>query len=340
MSFDFFAALRRAFFRELRCPTVNSNSSLFAAIDLGSNAFRMMIGQQETGRIGQRIQEVETLREPVRLAEGLQGNALDRQALQRGWQALERFGERLQGFEAGRVRAVATNTVRVAANGAEFLAEAEQRLGFPIDVISGHEEARLVYAGVAHALPDPDCTRLVVDIGGGSTELIIGRGDQPLLMESLPIGSGVFSKRFFPDGRIGSRALQEAEWAAAQEIERVAQPYREFGWEQAIGSSGTARMLAKVLKANGLNDGGRSGISYQGLLRLSLSLLEAGRIDRLGLPGIQAQRSTSLPGGVAVMLAVFKTLGIVEMMPSEPALRLGVLHGLIHRTHSSAPYRH
>lgn len=323
-----------------RCPIVNSDSTLFAAVDLGSNAFRMMIGQRGTQGSHQRIQEVVTLREPVRLSEGLQGNALDRQALQRGWQALERFGERLRGFEAARVRAVATNTVRVAANAAEFLREAEQRLGFPIDVISGHEEARLVYAGVAHTLPDSDCTRLVIDIGGGSTELIIGRGDRPLLMESLPIGSGVFGKRFFPDGRIDSRALQQAEWVAAQEIERVAQPYRQHRWQQAIGSSGTARILTKVLKASALNDDDRSGITYQGLLRLSLLLLEAGRIDRLDLPGLQATRASTLPGGVAIMLAVFKTLGIVEMTPSEPALRLGVLHGLIHNTHPSSLRQH
>lgn len=311
---------------------MNSDSTLFAAVDLGSNAFRMMIGQRGAQGTGQRIQEVETLREPVRLSEGLQGNALDRHALQRGWQALERFGDRLRGFEAGCVRAVATNTVRVAANAAEFLHEAQQRLGFPIDVISGHEEARLVYAGVAHTLPDSDCTRLVVDIGGGSTELIIGRGDRPLLMESLPIGSGVFGKRFFADGRIDGRALQQAEWEATQHIEKVAQAYRQHGWQQAVGSSGTARMLAKVLKANALNDDGRSGITYQGLLRLSLLLLETGRIDRLDLPGLQATRAGTLPGGVAVMLAVFKSLGIVEMTPSEPALRLGVLHSLIHNT--------
>lgn len=316
---------------------MNSDSTLFAAIDLGSNAFRLMLGKQEAKDASLKIREVETLREPVRLAEGLQGNALNTPALQRGWQALERFGERLQGFEANRVRAVATNTVRVAANAAEFLAEAEQRLGFRIDVISGHEEARLVYAGVAHALPDPDSTRLVVDIGGGSTELIIGCGDRPLLMESLPIGSGVFSKRYFADGHITSRALQQAERAATLEIEKVAHHYRKHCWHMAIGSSGTARMLAKVLKAGALNEDGRNGITYQGLLRLSLCLLEAGRIDRLNLPGLQTHRSSTLPGGVAVMLAVFKTLGIDEMMPSEPALRLGVLHSLIHGAPSSHP---
>jgi len=307
-----------------------SPSPLFAAVDLGSNAFRMMIVQQVVQDKKRVIQKVETLREPVRLSEGLQGMALDTPALERGWRALERFGKRLRGFEAGRVRAVATNTVRVAQNAAEFLAEAEQRLGFRIDVISGHEEARLVYAGIAHTMPDPNMSRLVVDIGGGSTELIVGCGDRPLLMESVPIGSGVFSKRYFADGCISSRALQLAEMAASDEIDKVAHRYREHAWQQVIGSSGTARMLAKVLKANGLNDGARSSITYQGLLRLSIRMLEAGRIEQLKLSGLQAERSSTLPGGVAVMLAAFKVLGIDEMMASEPGLRLGVLHSLMH----------
>ncbi|MDN0073472.1 Ppx/GppA family phosphatase [Crenobacter sp. SG2303] len=307
-----------------------SPSPFYAAVDLGSNAFRMMIGQQVVQDKKPVIQKVETLREPVRLSEGLQGMALDTPALERGWRALERFGKRLRGFEAGRVRAVATNTVRVAENAAEFLAEAEQRLGFRIDVISGHEEARLVYAGIAHAMPDPNTTRLVVDIGGGSTELIVGRGDTPLLMESVPIGSGVFSKRYFADGRITSHALQLAEMTACDEIGKVAHRYREHAWQQAIGSSGTARMLAKVLKANGLHDSA-GGITYQGLLRLSVRMLEAGRIEQLKLSGLQAERSSTLPGGVAVMLAAFKVLGIDEMMTSEPGLRLGVLHSLMHQ---------
>jgi exopolyphosphatase/guanosine-5'-triphosphate,3'-diphosphate pyrophosphatase len=322
---------------------VKLDAPLFAVIDLGSNAFRMMIGKPDILDARRGIQEVETLREQVRLAEGLHGNALDDYALRRGWKALERFGERLRGFDPGRVRAVATNTVRVAANSAEFLTEAQQRLGFQIDVISGHEEARLVYAGVAHAQPDADKTRLVVDIGGGSTELIVGQGDRPLLIESLPIGSGVFSKQYFPAGRIDSQAMQQAERAASRAIEQVAHRYHEHAWQQAIGSSGTARMLAKVLRAGALNDKGQTGITYKGLLRLSLRLLEAGRLDQLTLPGLDTQRSSTLPGGVAVMLAVFKTLGIETMTPSGPALRLGVLHHLMRdtlATHSATRQLH
>jgi exopolyphosphatase/guanosine-5'-triphosphate,3'-diphosphate pyrophosphatase len=264
----------------------------------------------------------------VRLAEGLQGGALDELALDRGWQALARFGKKLRGFEAGRVRAVATSAVREADNAPLFLASAERHLGFRIDVISGHEEAQLVYAGVAHTLP-AQTTRLVVDIGGGSTEMIIGRGDRLLVTESIAIGSGTFGAHYFHGGRIVAEALLEAERAATVQFERIARRYRAMGWQQAIGSSGTARMLAKVLKANGLNDDGEGGITYGGLLRLSLRLLEVNHVKHLKLAGLPIHRLSILPGGLVVMLAAFKVFGITHMIASEPGLRFGVLHGLM-----------
>ncbi|GAB6407478.1 Ppx/GppA phosphatase family protein [Pseudomonas sp. MHK4] len=310
---------------------MKGDASLFAAIDLGSNAFRMMIGQQVRRSQQIVIQEVKTLREPVRLAEGLRGGALDELALDRGWQALARFGKKLRGFEAGRVRAVATSAVREAENAQLFLASAERHLGFRIDVITGHEEARLVYAGVAHTIPDPARMRLVVDIGGGSTELILGKGTQPLVTESITIGSGTLGARYFAGGVITAKALLEAERVATLQFEKVARRYRALGWQQAIGSSGTARMLAKVLKANGLNDDGQSGITYSGLLRLSLRLLEVGHVRQLKLAGLQAHRLSILPGGLVAMLAAFKVFGVLHMTPSEPGLRLGVLHGLMSR---------
>ncbi|SCK26019.1 exopolyphosphatase / guanosine-5'-triphosphate,3'-diphosphate pyrophosphatase [Vogesella sp. LIG4] len=304
-------------------------ASLLAAVDLGSNAFRMVIGHGMPSAHGHHFYELETLREPVRLAEGLQhNNELDKHAMIRGLRALDKFGSRLRGFQAGQVRAVATNTVRIAVNADVFLAEARERLGFPIEVISGQEEARLVYAGIAHAHADVADERLVVDIGGGSTELIVGRGATPFALESLPIGSGTFSKRYFPDGRISSQAFQEAEWHAASEFEKVAAVFRQHRWQQAIGSSGTARVLAKVLRTCGLNDKGAGAISYSGLLRLTVQLLDAGRIDRLKLPGIEESRLATLPGGVAIMLAAFKSLAITQMETSRPALRLGLLHSL------------
>ncbi|MBP0638787.1 Ppx/GppA family phosphatase [Cupriavidus sp. AcVe19-6a] len=299
----------------------------YAAVDLGSNAFRMMIGQPARG--SRVIREVAFFREPVRLSHGLRGSELDDSSLERGWRALERFGKRLRGFEPSRVRAVATNTVRVASNATVFLAKAEQRLGFQIDVISGQEEARLVYAGIAHTMPDANTTRLVVDIGGGSTELAIGRGEKLLAVDSVPIGSGTFGKRFFPDGVLDGRSLQLAERIAGEEIEKVATRYREHAWQLTIGSSGTARLLARLLQCNGLTARGRSTITYDGLLRLSLRLLEAGHLRRLELAGLKRHRMEALPGGLAVMLAVFKVFGIDEMLPSEPGLRFGVLHGLM-----------
>ena len=310
---------------------MKDDASLFAAIDLGSNAFRLMIGQSVRSRKGLQIQEVKTLREPVRLAEGFDGGALDALALDRGWQALARFGKKLRGFEAGRVRAVATSAVREADNAQLFLHSAERHLGFRIDVISGHEEAQLVYAGVAHSLPGAEDMRLVVDIGGGSTELILGQGSQPLLTESIAIGSGTLGARYFPDGRIAPGALQEAERVAILQFEKVARRYRAQGWQQTIGSSGTARMLAKVLKANRLNDFGQDGITYGGLLRLSLLLLKVKNVQQLKLAGLQPHRQSILPGGLVLMLAAFKAFGISQMAPSEPGLRLGVLHGLMSR---------
>jgi exopolyphosphatase/guanosine-5'-triphosphate,3'-diphosphate pyrophosphatase len=310
---------------------MKEDASLFAAIDLGSNAFRLMIGQSVRSRKGLMIQEVKTLREPVRLAEGFDGGALDEMALDRGWQALARFGKKLRGFEAGKVRAVATSAVREADNAQLFLHSAERHLGFRIDVISGHEEAQLVYAGVAHSLPGAEDMRLVVDIGGGSTELILGQGAQPLLTESIAIGSGTLGARYFPDGRIAPGALQEAERVAILQFEKVARRYRAQGWQQTIGSSGTARMLAKVLKANRLNDFGQDGITYGGLLRLSLLLLKVKNVQQLKLAGLQPHRQSILPGGLVLMLAAFKVFGISQMAPSEPGLRLGVLHGLMSR---------
>ena len=310
---------------------MKQDASLFAAIDLGSNAFRLMIGQSVRSRKGLMIQEVKTLREPVRLAEGFDGGALDEMALDRGWQALARFGKKLRGFEAGKVRAVATSAVREADNAQLFLHSAERHLGFRIDVISGHEEAQLVYAGVAHSLPGAEDMRLVVDIGGGSTELILGQGSQPLLTESIAIGSGTLGARYFPDGRIAPGALQEAERVAILQFEKVARRYRAQGWQQTIGSSGTARMLAKVLKANRLNDLGQDGITYGGLLRLSLLLLKVKNVQQLKLAGLQPHRQSILPGGLVLMLAAFKAFGISQMVPSEPGLRLGVLHGLMSR---------
>ena len=237
-----------------------------AAVDLGSNSFRLQIGRV----IGAQIYALDSLKEPVRLAAGLTpAKWLDGPSQQRALAALRRFGERLRGFPPDAVRVVGTNTLRVARNAAEFIALAEKALGFPIEVIAGREEARLIYDGTAHALPSSGQQHLVVDIGGGSTEFIIGRRMEPLRMKSLYMGGVSHSLRFFPDGKVSRKNLRAAETAAAREIESIAGEYRQTGWHEAISSSGSARAIADLLELNRLNPGGVDGITRQGLDALS-----------------------------------------------------------------------
>src|SRR6201996_3746281 len=248
----------RAPFERMRSsyPMVNT-PPLLAAVDLGSNSFRLIVGRVEETDAGSQIYQVDALREPVRLGAGLSSEKmLDRASQVRGWDALKRFGERLRDFHPDHVRAVATNTLRVAKNAEEFLVEAEAALGFPIEVIAGREEARLIYAGAAHSVPASAGQRLVVDIGGGSTEFIIGSHYTPIKMESLYIGCVSHSRAFFPAGNVDEYTMRQAELAAGREIQIISSDYKKTGWEQAIGSSGTARALAELVEANGFNDAG------------------------------------------------------------------------------------
>ena len=226
-------------------------TDLVAAVDLGSNSFRMLVAQVVKTPSGTQLRPIDTLRESVRLAAGLTDNKLlGNDAYQRGITAIRRFGERIRGFDPANVRAVATNTLRVAKNAPNFIREAEEALGFPIEVIAGVEEARLIYIGAAHEVPAVHGNRLVVDIGGGSTELIIGKAYEPKLMESLYIGCVSHSLRFFPKGNIDSHAFKEAELAARREIQVISGAYLKYGWKQVIGSSGTARALAELIAEN------------------------------------------------------------------------------------------
>jgi exopolyphosphatase/guanosine-5'-triphosphate,3'-diphosphate pyrophosphatase len=223
-----------------------------AAVDLGSNSFHLQIGRV----VDDQVYPLDSLREPVRLGAGLtRDKKLDRATQVRALDALSRIGERLRGFPAGAVRAVGTNALRVAKNAGPFLADAQAALGFPIEVIYGREEARLIYLGVSHSLPLSPERRLVVDIGGGSTEFIIGTGYDPELMESLPMGCVSWTLRYFPDGRIERGAMRRAELAASTEIERIVRAYRKAGWQQAVGSSGTAKTIAATLAATGWSTG-------------------------------------------------------------------------------------
>jgi exopolyphosphatase/guanosine-5'-triphosphate,3'-diphosphate pyrophosphatase len=296
-----------------------------AAVDLGSNSFHLQIGRV----VDDQIYLLDSLREPVRLGGGLtRDKRIDRATQSRALEAIARFGERLRGFPAGAVRAVGTNTLRVAKNAPQFLEDAQAALGFPIEVIFGREEARLIYVGVSHGLPLAPFKRLVVDIGGGSTECIVGTGYEPELLESLGMGCVSYSLRFFSDGRIDKSGMKKAELAASNEVERIARDFRRAGWKQAVGSSGTARALGGILAENGWSDGTITG---EGLDRLRAQVIKAGDIERLSLPGLRGDRAAVLPGGLAIMLAVFAELGLESMEVSEAALRQGVLYDLLGR---------
>ena len=324
--------------------SASNPADLVAAVDLGSNSFRMLVAQAVNTPSGTQLRPIDTLRESVRLAAGLTDNKLlGNDAYQRGLTAIRRFGERIRGFDPSHVRAVATNTLRVAKNAHQFVEEAQLALGFPIEVIAGVEEARLIYIGAAHEVPAVHGNRLVVDIGGGSTEFIIGKGYEPKLMESLYIGCVSHSMRFFPKGNIDSHAFKEAELAARREIQVISGAYLKSGWKQVIGSSGTARALAELILNNDLNshiDGltmgrmaGASGlITRDGLKALKKHLLKYEHVSQVELIGLKDDRRSVWPGGLAIMLAVFDELGIEEMEVTDAALRTGVLYDLLGRS--------
>ena len=238
-----------------------------AAVDLGSNSFRLQVGRV----VDDQIYTLDSMKESVRLASGLMPDKrLDVAAQARALDALRRFGERLGGLDKGAVRAVATNTLRVAKNAFEFLPQAEEALGFPIEIIAGREEARLVYIGVVHSLPAVEHSRLIIDIGGGSTECVIGTGMVPQVMESLHLGCVVYTRRFFGDGQITRHSLHAAEIAARAEAQAIVKTYAGK-WNEAVGSSGTARIISDVLIQNGWTD---QGITREGLVRLKEAMIQ------------------------------------------------------------------
>ncbi|MCK9200722.1 MAG: exopolyphosphatase [Gallionella sp.] len=299
---------------------------ILAAIDLGSNSFRLQIARAE----GDQLYMLDGLREPVRLAAGLTPEKyLDAEAQQRALDTLGRFAERLRGLPPEAVRVVGTNSLRVAKNAADFIPQAEHVLGFPIEVIAGREEARLIYIGVAHGQPPSDDNRLVIDIGGGSTEFIIGNGLTPLKLESLYMGCVSFSKRFFPDGKIAKQNLKQAELAARNELQAIVGEYRGQ-WQQAFGSSGTAKALTEILELNGYSNG---GITREGLELLRTHMLKVGDVQNLNLQGLRPDRTPALAGGFAIMYAAFCELEIERIQFAPTALREGVLYDLWGRFH-------
>lgn len=273
------------------------------------------------------------LREAVRLASGITADKrLDQPSQQRALECLHRFGERLRDLPREAVRAVGTNSLRVAKNAPEFLQQAETALGFPIEVIAGCEEARLIYLGVAQGLPQDVARRMVMDIGGGSTEFIIGEGLQPIHLESLYMGCVSYSARFFADGKVTKANLKQAELAARNELQAIVSEYSHEHWSVALGSSGTARVICDVLEQNGYS---ASGITREGLELLRAKLLAVGDVAKLDLPGMKADRVPVFAGGFAIMYAAFCELGIELMHPALGALREGVLYDLLGRfTHN------
>jgi exopolyphosphatase/guanosine-5'-triphosphate,3'-diphosphate pyrophosphatase len=301
---------------------------VLAAVDLGSNSFRLQVARVE----GEQLYMLDGLREPVRLAAGLTAdNYLDEAAQQRALATLGRFGERLRDLPPAAVRVVGTNSLRVAENATEFIVQAEKVLGFPIEVIAGREEARLIYIGVAHGLPQSDDQLLVMDIGGGSTEFIIGHGLTPLKLESLYMGCVSFSSRYFPDGKITKHNMLQAELAARSELQNIVADYKGQ-WQKAIGSSGTAKAIAEILELNGYSS---SGITRSGLDALRAHFIKVGDVHKLTLLGLRPDRLPALAGGFAIMYAAFDELGITEMQLGLSALREGVLYDLWGRFHNN-----
>jgi exopolyphosphatase/guanosine-5'-triphosphate,3'-diphosphate pyrophosphatase len=297
------------------------------AVDLGSNSFHLEVGRV----VDDQIYPLDSLKETVRLAGGLTADKqLDDLAQQRAIAALKRFAERLAGMPKEAVRVVGTNALRVAKNSGAFLRRAEETLGFPIEIIPGREEARLIYLGVAHSLPLSNHNRLVVDIGGGSTEFIIGNRMKPKAMESLYMGCVSYTGRFFGDGRIDKKTLKLAELAAREQVQTIAAHFEKEGWKEVVGSSGTARSIAEILHKNGQSD---RGITPQGLAWLREQLLAAGDLRKLTMPGLREDRIPVVAGGVAIMSGIFDELSIRHMTVADGALRQGVLWDLLGRVH-------
>lgn len=300
-----------------------------AAIDLGSNSFRLELGQLQRGR----YRRLDYLKETVRLGGGLDAEGcLTEEAQQRGLACLARFGLRLRGLPPERLRAVATQTLREARNRNAFLARAESVLGHPIEVISGREEARLIFAGVARLQPS-ERPRLVIDIGGRSTEMILGLGRVPRVVESFKIGSVSLSMQYFADGRFTPEAFRAAQVAAGAEFEEGLAAYTPGQWVEALGSSGTVGAVAQLLAAHGVSDG---TITPAGLRWCIERCVAAGRVEALDLPGLKPERRAVLGGGLSILYTLAMQFGIDALHPARGALRQGVMFDLADRLEARA----
>lgn len=297
-----------------------------AAIDLGSNSFHLIIARAVDGE----LQVLDRLKEMVQLAAGLDDRQqLSREARERALACLARFGERLQRIPSSQVRVVGTNTLRQARNSQNFIAEAEQLLNHPIEIISGIEEARLIYLGVAHTTAPVAGKRLVIDIGGGSTELIIGRGFEPLHLESLYMGCVNMTRQHLTGKRLREAELRAAELAVRVELEPVQAAYESLGWDVVTGASGTIRALRDIAMREGWS---REGIGRDGLRRIREALLAAGNARRIAERWeLSPERAAVLAGGLVVLHGIVETLQIEQLSVADGALREGVVYDLVGR---------
>lgn len=298
-----------------------SHASHIAAIDLGSNSFHMIIARWEDDQ----LILLDRLREPVRLGWGLEADgSLTQEARDRAMVCLEKFGEILRAYPSRSVRIVGTKTLRSIGDSRQFLSDAQARLGHPVEIISGDEEARLVYLGVAHCIAPVDGKRIVIDIGGGSTEVILGQGFKPLLKESLSMGCVAIAKRFFFEGKVSEKAIKKARIACLQEVQPIIETFVEQGWDEVLGASGTIKAVAKVCLANGWSDGRITADSLEKIVQL---YRQQGATD-LKLNGLAEDRQSVFLGGVLVLQALFESLGLKMMLAADWALREGLLYDL------------
>jgi exopolyphosphatase/guanosine-5'-triphosphate,3'-diphosphate pyrophosphatase len=310
-------------------PLASRWPGLLAAIDLGSNSFRLEIGQVLHGR----YRRQDYLKETVRLGGGLDGNGLlTEEAALRGLECLARFQQRLAGFTPQQVRAVATQTLREARNRDAFLVRARTVLGHPIEVISGREEARLIFSGVARLQPSL-LPRLVVDIGGRSTEMILGQGRRPAQAESFQVGSVSLSMRYFSEGRFTEQAFRDAQVAAGAELEEALEPFARSRWVEALGSSGTVSAVSQLLSGNGVTDG---SITPEGLRWLMDRCLQAGRAEKLNLTGLRDDRRAVIGGGLSILLTLAQQFGVTQLQATRGALRQGVILDLDERLQAAS----
>ena len=300
------------------------DGSLLAALDLGSNSFHLLIGRIEHGE----IKPVHTLAEKVQLGAGLKGRKLSKSSIERGLNCLKQFAQLLQSVEPSRIRVVGTHALRRASNRKDFTKPAERILGVPVDVVYGREEARLVYLGVAHALADDRRSRLVIDIGGGSTEFIVGRRFEPSRLESLQLGCVSYANAYFTNGRISKRRFNNAYEQAMIEVSHIRSNYRAKYWSEAIGSSGTFQAIEALIRLNGWSE---DGIDINNLERLRKSLLIYKHADEIPWEGLNDKRRLVIAAGVAIALAIFQVLNIERMRTSKGALREGVVYDLVGR---------